>query len=345
MSRISDWAMLGATSSQALNMLASLRRQLREIFVRWALRVRPPEAAPIILTQRRVYVLPTRAGLAYGMALLIILLGAMNYNLSLGHALVFLLAGLGIVAILHTFRNLVLVSIRPGRCEPVFAGGEAQFDLVLENQRPDPRTSLRLFFEDDVPVEVDIGRRAATVATLTVPAARRGWLAMPRVTIETTWPLGLIRAWSYVVPDLNCLVYPEPAAKAPPLPWSGDSARGSTRDGRGVDDFSGLRNHQVADPPRHVAWKAVARQQDGPLLTKLFSGASAQQLWLDWNSLPEALDVERRLSILARWMLDADAAGLAWGLHLPGVRLPPDSGPAQLSSGLRALALHDHGTH
>jgi uncharacterized protein (DUF58 family) len=94
-----------------------------------------------------------------------------------------------------------------------------------------------------------------------------------------------------------------------------------------------------------VAWKAVARQHDGPLLTKLFSGASAQQLWLDWNSLPETIDVERRLSILARWMLDAEAAGLAWGLHLPGVRLPPDNGPAQLCSGLRALALHDHGTH
>jgi hypothetical protein len=130
-------------------MLASLRHRLHETFVRWALRVRPPEPAPIILTQRRVYVLPTRAGLAYATALGVILLGAMNYNLSLGHALVFLLAGLGIVAILHTFRNLVLISIRPSRCEPVFAGGQAQFDVVLENQRSDARTSLRLSVDDD----------------------------------------------------------------------------------------------------------------------------------------------------------------------------------------------------
>ncbi|MCX7150856.1 MAG: hypothetical protein NTY05_15910 [Rhodocyclales bacterium] len=123
-------------------MPASLRHRLHETFVRWALRVRPPEPAPIVLTQRRVYVLPTRAGLAYATALGVILLGAMNYNLSLGHALVFLLAGLGIVAILHTFRNLVLVAIRPGRCEPVFAGSLAQFDLVLENRRSDARTCL-----------------------------------------------------------------------------------------------------------------------------------------------------------------------------------------------------------
>jgi len=325
-------------------MLASLRHRLHETFVRWALRVRPPEAAPIILTQRRVYVLPTRAGLAYATSLGVILLGAMNYNLSLGHALVFLLAGLGVVAILHTFRNLVLITIRPGRCEPVFAGSLAQFAVVLENRRLDARTSLRLFIDDETPLEIDIGPHASTVATLDVAATQRGWLPMPRFTIETTWPLGLVRAWSYAVPDLNCLVYPTPAAKAPPLPWGGESARGSTRDGRGTDDFSGLRNHQVADSPHHVAWKAVARQQDGPLLTKLFAGATAQQLWLDWDAL-EGIDVEQRLSILARWMIDADAVGLAWGLRLPALRLAPDNGPAQLGAGLRALALHNHGAH
>lgn len=324
-------------------MLASLRHRLHEAFVRWALRVRPPEPAPIILTQRRVFVLPTRSGLAYAAALGVILLGAMNYNLSLGHALVFLLAGLGIVAILHTFRNLVLIALRPGRCEPVFAGSLAQFALVLENRRPDARTGLRLSIGDQDPVEVDIDAGASLVATLGFPARRRGWLPMPRVTIETTWPLGLVRAWSYAVPELDCLVYPAPAAKAPPLPWSSDSARGTSRDGRGADDFSGLRKHQVADAPRHVAWKAVARQQDGPLLTKLFAGASAQQIWLDWNALPATTDGEQRLSILARWMLDADAAGLAWGLRLPALRLAPDNGPAQLAAGLRALALHDHG--
>ena len=326
-------------------MPASLRHRLHEAFVRWALRVRPPEATPIVLTQRRVYVLPTRAGLAYATALGVILLGAMNYNLSLGHALVFLLAGLGIVAILHTFRNLVLVSIRPGRCEPVFTGGLAQFDLVLQNQRPDARTSLRLCIGEGVPLALDIGPHASSVATLDLPALRRGWLPMPRLTIETTWPLGLIRAWSCAVPDLKCLVYPAPATRAPPLPWGGDSAQGSTRDGRGADDFSGLRNHQVTDAPHHVAWKAVARQQDGPLLTKLFFGAAAEQIWLDWDALADVTDAEQRLSILARWMIDADAAGLAWGLRMPSLRLAPDNGAAQLCTGLRALALHEHGAH
>jgi uncharacterized protein (DUF58 family) len=324
-------------------MLATLRDRLHENFVRWALRVRPPEPAPIVLSQRRVYVLPTPAGIAYTTALGVILLGAMNYNLSLGHALVFLLAGLGIVAILHTFRNLVQLSLRPGRCESVFAGEQARFDLIVDNPRPDARTSLRLFFHDRPPLELDIGPSATTIASLGLHTEKRGWLPMPRVTIETTWPLGLVRAWSYAAPDLACLVYPTPAVKAPALTWSGDDAQGTTRDGRGSDDFSGLRKHQVADPPRHVAWKAVARQQDGPLLTKLFSGAAAQRLWLDWEMLPDAMGVEQRLSVLARWMLDADAAGLAWGLRMPAVRLEPENGPPHLAAGLRILALHEHG--
>ncbi|MDO9451127.1 MAG: hypothetical protein Q7J21_11615, partial [Rugosibacter sp.] len=76
-------------------MLPRLRHFLHERFVRWALRVPTPEPTPITLVQRRVYVLPTRVGLAFAIALITIFLGAVNYNLSLGHALVFWLAGLG----------------------------------------------------------------------------------------------------------------------------------------------------------------------------------------------------------------------------------------------------------
>lgn len=321
-------------------LLGPWRLRARESFVRWALRVRAPEPAPIILSQRRVYVLPTRAGIAYAVALIVILLGAMNYNLNLGYGLVFLLAGLGVVAILHTFRNLVQLSLRPGRAEAVFAGEPAHFDLTLENARPESRSSLRLSIGDEEPTEIDVPPAASATATLIQPTRQRGWLPLPRVTLETTWPLGLIRAWSYAAPDLRCLVYPAPAANAPPLPYGGDSAQGSTRDGSGRDDFSGLRNHQLADPPRHIAWKAVARQSEGPLLTKLFSGAAAQRIWLDWNELPADLDTEQRLAILARWMLDAEAAGLAWGLRMPQLKIDPASGAAQLAAGLRALALH-----
>jgi uncharacterized protein (DUF58 family) len=204
-------------------------------FKRWLFRLYGPEAAPIILTQRRVYVLPTGAGLTYAAALGLMLIGAINYNLSLGYALIFLLAGLGLVALLHTFRNLVQIEISPGRAEPVFAGDMAHFGLQLLNRRKQGRFAVSLNLAGGKPVSTDLAADAATAVNLPLPASRRGWLRPGRVTLQTRYPLCLVRAWSYVEPDMRCLVYPRPEASAPPLPLSatGESG-GSARRARGL---------------------------------------------------------------------------------------------------------------
>jgi uncharacterized protein (DUF58 family) len=311
---------------------------LREQFIRWALRVKPPETSPVVLGQRRVYVLPTRAGLGFAAALVTMLIGSINYNLSLGYVLTFLLAGLGVVAILHTFRNLVRLKVSRGRTPPVFAGEPAAFHVVLASDIE--RHALKLWLSGGEGTTVDIGPDDSADACLHLPTTRRGWLALPRFGLETTWPLGLIRAWAYCAPDMRCLVYPKPAAKAPPLPWGAGEHGGRRTGGHGNDDFAGLRSHQPADPPRHIAWKTAARHgDDAPLLTKQFDGTATARIWLDWHDAPGD-DVETRLSILTRWALDAHAAGLDWGLRLPAHSLAPAAGEAHLQAALTALALH-----
>ncbi|MCX7175253.1 MAG: DUF58 domain-containing protein [Proteobacteria bacterium] len=318
----------------------SLTATLQERFFRWALRGHAPEPSPVILTQRRVYVLPTRQGLAYAVSLLVMLVGAINYNLSLGYALVFLLTGLGLTAILHTFRNLVQLRIAPGRCEPVFAGELASFGIVLTNRRDETRPAIRLRLPGQTSIEIEVPEQSSLEARLTLPAPHRGWLALPRITLETNYPLGLIRAWSYAAPDQHCLVYPAPAETAPPVPAMPGEDGGAARVAAGMEDFAGLRRHQPADPPRHVAWKAAARQNAGPLLTKLFTGAAAHTLWFDWDMLPTSQDVEARLSVLTRWICDAHGAGLAWGLSLPGSELVPAGDDDHFHACLKLLALY-----
>lgn len=307
-------------------------------FKRWLFRLYGPEAAPIILTQRRVYVLPTKAGVTYAAALGFMLIGAINYNLSLGYALIFLLTGLGLVALLHTFRNLVQLEISPGHVEPVFAEDTAHFGLQLLNRRDLGRFSISLKFEDEGSVSTDLTANASTSVSLPLTTRRRGWLRPGRVTLETRYPLCLVRAWSHVEPDMRCLVYPRPEASAPPLPLSATGEASGWRTGKGTEDFSGLRTHQPADSPRHVAWKAVARGQ--PLLTKQFTGASTTQVWLDWSELPPYMETEARLSRLTRWLIDAHAQGLAYGLRLPGKEIPLGQGVRQFQDCLEALALH-----
>ena len=122
------------------SLVTSFVAGLRRTTDRWLFRIGAPEPGPIRLGQRRIYVLPSAAGIGFAVALLVMLLAAINYNLSLGYALVFTLGGSAAASMLHAFRNLYGLSIRPGRCAPVFAGDTAVFHLLIDNPAPRHRT-------------------------------------------------------------------------------------------------------------------------------------------------------------------------------------------------------------
>jgi uncharacterized protein (DUF58 family) len=313
---------------------------MRESIRRWLSSLGGPSATPLTLDRRRIFVLPTAAGAAFGCALIAMLLTAINYTLSLGFALVFLLAGLGQVALLHTFRNLLALRVRSATPEPVFAGQHARFPLWLDNDTARARPALQLSMPgaNDSTLTVDAGQHAQVVITL--PTTHRGWLRPSRLTLSTRYPLGLIRAWSYAQPDQRCLVYAHPETGRPPLPLAGAGQSGTRSSQDGGEEFARLRTHRAADSPRHVAWKAWARSPDSPLLTKQFEGTDAGELWLDFAQLPDALSLEHKLSRLSGWVLDAEAAGMRYGLALPGTRLPLASGATHRAHVLRAIALH-----
>jgi uncharacterized protein (DUF58 family) len=156
--------------------------------------------------------------------------------------------------------------------------------------------------------------------------------------LETRFPLGIFRSWSYVEPQLRCLVYPRPE-RSPLPPPTAETARGALRSPMpGNDDYSGLRTYQLSDSPRHVAWKAAARSEE--MLTKLFTGEAAAELWLDWARLAPSLGTEQRLSRLAGWVLAAERSGVTYGLRLPGVDIAPGRGELQSAACLQALALY-----
>jgi uncharacterized protein (DUF58 family) len=299
-----------------------------------------PEAGTVVLSQRRVYILPTRHGYTFALALLLMLAGSINYQLSLGYILTFLLTGMGVVSILHTYRNLAHLAVSTGRVEPAFAGGSVRFHLHFDNPTTFARVSITARC-GAARATCDVPAHAAATVVLAVPAERRGWLRMPRVTVETHYPVGLLRAWSYVLPDASALVYPrpEPAALPPPatMPDRGDAALAGT----GNDDYWGLRPYQPSDSPRHIAWKATARGD--VLLTKVFVGRGASELWLDWDAFAPAVGVEARLSHLAHQVLAAEDENAAYGLRLPGASLEPAFGASHRDACLKALALFDGG--
>ena len=306
----------------------------------WLYGFTPPERGTVVLVHRRVYIVPARLGLYFAATLVVLLVGSINYSLSLGFALTFLLAGLGLAGMVHTARNLARLAVSAGRAEPVYAGESAQFRLYLDGRAAFDRPSiLARHVGSGSQLVVDVPARGVAEVVLAVPAPRRGWVALGRVMLETRFPLGLFRAWSYLEPDARCLVYPRPE-RSPLPPYSGEAAAGVRHAPTpGSDDFAGLRGYQRSDSPRHIAWKAVARSDK--MLTKQFAGDAAAELWLDAQLLPTGLTLEQRLSRLAGWVLAADRAGAHYGLRLPGVEIAPGRGDAHRAACLQALALYE----
>ena len=313
-------------------------RRIAPLIDRWLLRLRPAEPLPLRLVQRRIFVLPTRFGLVFAVTLLVMLLTSINYNLGLGYVLTFTLGGIGVASILHAFRNLLHLQIHAAPCPSVHAGDVAGFSLRISNDASRPRTALVVTAADSGSSQrIDIRARDDRVVTLPVPARDRGWMLPGRISIATTYPLGMIRAWSVLTPALRCLVYPRPETPPQPLPLPAARSAGVASGDAGEDDFAGLREHQPADQPGHVAWRLAARSEQ--LFTKQFTGGGCAELELRWSDLPDSLDTEARIARLTRWTLLAEAAGVRFGLVLPGQHIGTDSGATHRDRCLRALAL------
>jgi uncharacterized protein (DUF58 family) len=314
---------------------------LRQNFQSWLFRPRIERGA-ITLTQRRIFIIPTRQGFTLGFVLVLMMLGDINYNLSLGYLLTFLLAMMAQLSMLHAFRNLAHMEIRPGRAEPVFCGETAQFMLHFDNRSKLPRYRLALvqtgasfWNNSNTPLYFDAPALQVTQVAFPLPAAHRGWLQPGRLTLYTEFPLGLFYCWSYLHFDTRCLVYPKPLPVAP-LP-SGFSPEGTgKRNMAGDEDFSGLRKYTAGDALPRIAWKAYARERG--LQVKQFSTPLGEELLLDYSETPDR-NVEEKLARMARWVLDAEAQGLRYGLRLPDGELPASNGLAHRDECLRMIAL------
>lgn len=298
------------------------------------LRKRMPDPAgqTAVLTHRRIYIMPNRRGLALGALLAIQILVSTNYNSNLGFMLAFLLASTAVLGILHAFRNLSGIALRSGRAEPVFAGERASFEIFLDNPSNLPRIALHIGLRGHPQqvLHLPAGDRAS--AKIAVATARRGWHDLPTVTVSSGFPLGLYHAWSPVDLAARVLVYPAPAKPGMPFP----EAPGERGDRHAqADDFQGFRGYQPGDSPRRIHWKSLAKGQG--VHVREYRGGANRELTLDWADAPGAT-IEAKLAQLCRWALDAEQAGLSYGLRLPGTPIESGAGPAHLRRCLESLA-------
>ena len=300
---------------------------------------RLPRSDNWTLTQRNLYILPTRAGWGFGLTLLVMLLASINYQLNLGFALTFLLGGAALVAMHQTHGNLRRLMLRVKPPGPVFAGEPATLEIVLDNPGHERHGVGMGLYEArrHGMTFCDVPAMGSAVLRLRFTPPQRGRHGLPTLLVETHFPLGLFRAWTVWRPAATALVYPAPEQPAQALPPSQPSGSGElqARSGSG-GEFEGVRSYRRGDPLRQVAWKKVART--GELVSRDTSAGAAQALLLDYAAAGSA-NAEARLSRLAAWVLAAEHAGLGYGLRLPGLELPQGAGLTQRRAALEALAL------
>lgn len=309
------------------------RERLR---VWWMARLPVDDA--LTLTQHNVYIVPTGAGCAYAATLLVLLLASINYQLSLGYLLTFLLAGAGMAALHLTHANLRGLQLHLRPPSPVFAGEAAELPVTLTSgsRRPRYGIGLRLHATPAGWVWTDVPAQAQGQAALSVRLTRRGWHALPPLVVETRFPLGVFRAWSVWRPAARALAYPRPEEVPPPLPaGTGGTEQPGLRRTADTGETEGVRAYRRGDPLKTVLWKKAAKNDE--LVSRDTAVPLARHVWLDYAAT-SAGDVEARLSRLAAWVLAAEARGLAYGLRLPGVDIEPAHGEAHRRRCLTALA-------
>ena len=315
----------------------SLRGRARDARARFIDRRTPVRGLPLAVSRRRLYILPTRSGALFALLLTVMLLGATNYENSLAFALTFWLGAVALVSMHHAHANLVGVQITGVHAAPVFATDTARFEISLNHVTGRARRALRISADGtDASARVDIGAGETQTVTIACNTGQRGQLRCPRLRLESVYPIGLFRAWSWLQPDVQTLVYPRSAGRDRLPARAGGDQPAEQLTARGHDDFLGHRPYIPGDSPRRIDWKASARSDD--LLVREYAERRSQTLWLD-ETLAGAGDREARLSQLTRWVLLADRAGLAYGLRVNDERIGPDSSPAHRLACLRALAL------
>jgi uncharacterized protein (DUF58 family) len=317
----------------------SLRAGLGSALRAWARRRHGEDQLPVTVIARRVYILPTRAGLAFAALVLTMLLAGLNYANSIALLITFLMAGFGMIAMHLTHRNLVGVSLRAVASIDAFVGEHGRLLLTLENDGDTARLGLACEVDGSTRVTVDVPARTTTRADVPLVLERRGRLTVNRIQLSTAFPFGLFRAWTYLHLQASLLAWPVPRGRreAPPETASGGSATSVHR--VGDEEWAGLREFRSGDSPRQVAWGAYARGRG--LLVKTYQSPAAHQRMFDLSAVSG--DLEQRLEQLSAWIVAAHARGERYGLRLADHTLPPGDGSEHRARCLNGLALHGTG--
>lgn len=306
----------------------------------WALKSRKPEQQHI-LDRRNLFIVPSASGLALLLVMALVWLLGTNYDNNLVLALAFFMASVLIVSILQTHSSLSGLSISLVKTQPCFMRDETVVQLRLERRGEADYPDIRINWLDHHPAQYALEQSDPLIIDTLLTGFCRGRMALPMLKVESRFPLGLVRCWTWLRFDGDVLVYPSPvnAGSLPASTSTSDTGQEQLVMQTGAEDFSGFHDHRQGESLRHVSWKHYARGKG--MLVKEYQAYSDRSLWIDWEFLP-GLDREARLQRLCYWVLQFANSQQPYGLRLPGLEIKPSADASQRQRLLESLALFEY---
>lgn len=287
---------------------------------------------------QRIYILPTGFGLAFAVMILVLFFLAAGYGNNLVFLVVFFLISICVTIVYWTNRNVDKTRIEAVQGVSGFAGEGCTVQVRIKNKSARvPAESLRCLYtlEKSKSLAVDnivIPPGKTAVLGFQVVYSRRGRQFLPRITLESQFPVGLLRAWKVFQDTAKIVVYPE---------RNGTSQFPQEEQGREQLQIAGVfRDHrlfQSADPVSRIDWRASARRQE--LLVKNFEEPQQSALHFTWEQTEHLSDFEARISQLALWVDRAEKSHQVYSLQLGSEFMEAGRGPLHWQRCLEALAL------
>jgi len=311
----------------------ALTAPIRSLLSRW-FAARAPKSDSATLNLRNVYIFFSREGMLFAVLLVITFIAGINYGNNLVLGLCFYLVSVWLISFHVTFAHISGLQIQLLDVTMAEADAPVWVTLQIKNDSRQPRRQLLFSFEqsnnkttkksakklknNDTQQSLLVTQlQGEQTIQLPIQTNHRGQLELPRLTIKTVYPLGIMRAWSYVYFARTAWVYPKPET----FDWQAQYSIASLEDlpiggqyRQGQDDFERLDNYIEGESLARVSWGHVARGQG--MFTKHFADPVGHEKTLDYADMPAAHH-EQKLSQLAYGAVTLGQLGVPFKMRLP----------------------------
>lgn len=303
---------------------------INKLFKGW-LEKRARASSEHYLSQRNIYILPSKQGFAFCLMLALMLLTAINYQSSLIYLLVFILGSTFLISIWLCFFNMQGLVVRVSHIAPVQAGEPVRVELAA-NLAGKERSGFYVKLDEQADTNYWPMEKAPVIEIRGFEYGR-GVFDLPAVSLETFFPFGLIRAWTWMWFDSKLVVYPVPV-EPPELSGSGDDEEGGQQKREG-EELGDVREYQSGDSMRRVLWRHYARREE--LVVRSRESVASKKVTLDWVSYSD-FGTEQALSYMCFDVLSLFEANQEFALTMPNGGVPLGAGEAHRDQCLTVLA-------